>query len=60
MTGFAYEQPGNGRTDEWYTLPEVFEALGLDFDPAAPPSALALAESELGQTLIVPQPGEDT
>jgi DNA N-6-adenine-methyltransferase (Dam) len=40
--GFAYEQPGGGRTDEWYTPPEVFEALGLDFDldPAAPPGGV--------------------
>jgi len=31
-----------GATDEWYTPPEVFEALGLTFglDPAAPPGGV--------------------
>jgi len=31
--------PVEGRTDEWWTPPEVFEALGLrfDLDPCAPP-----------------------
>jgi hypothetical protein len=39
---FPYEQPGAGRTDEWYTPPEVFAALGTDFDldPAAPPGGV--------------------
>jgi DNA N-6-adenine-methyltransferase (Dam) len=36
--------PVEGRTDEWWTPPEVFEALGLKFnlDPCAPPAGEAL------------------
>lgn len=35
----GHHQPRDGRTHEWYTPPEIFEALGLtfDLDPCAPP-----------------------
>jgi len=37
MTGFRHERP-QGESVEWYTPPEIFQALGLrfDLDPAAP------------------------
>jgi hypothetical protein len=36
-------EPGNGGSPEWYTPPELFAALGLEFDldPCAPPLPLA-------------------
>jgi DNA N-6-adenine-methyltransferase (Dam) len=39
--GFRHERP-QGRSVEWYTPPELFEALGLafDLDPAAPPGGV--------------------
>ncbi len=42
MSGFGGAHPHapvEGRTDEWWTPPEVFEAIGLrfDLDPCAPP-----------------------
>lgn len=46
MTGFGGAHPHSpveGGTDEWWTPPEVFEALGISFDldPCAPPSPAA-------------------
>lgn len=39
----VHERPRRGVTDEWYTPPEVFTALGLDFDldPCHPRDRLA-------------------
>lgn len=36
--GFTHEAPVRGDTDEWYTPPAIFDALGLafDLDPASP------------------------
>jgi hypothetical protein len=38
----GHHQPIEGRTNEWYTPPHVFEALGLEFDldPCAPPGGV--------------------
>lgn len=38
MSAFAYESAIRGETDEWYTPPEIFEALGetFDLDPCSP------------------------
>jgi DNA N-6-adenine-methyltransferase (Dam) len=40
-SGFSHER-SVGRSVEWYTPPEVFEALGIEFDldPAAPPGGV--------------------
>jgi len=40
--GFTHDRRGSASTDEWYTPPEVFAALGIDFelDPAAPPGGV--------------------
>ena len=40
--GFAHERGGAGDSDEWYTPPHVFDALGLEFDldPCSPPGGL--------------------
>lgn len=42
MAGFGYEIPQQGNSVEWYTPPEIFDALGLrfDLDPAAPPGGV--------------------
>lgn len=42
MTGFTHDRRTKASTDEWYTPPEVFDALGLafDLDPAAPPGGV--------------------
>lgn len=42
MAGLVHERPHCGETTEWYTPPEVFAALGIDFelDPAAPPGGV--------------------
>jgi hypothetical protein len=39
--GFTHERPGGGSI-EWFTPPELFDALGIDFDldPAAPPGGV--------------------
>jgi hypothetical protein len=41
MSGFRHEFP-RGQSVEWYTPPEVFQALGItfDLDPAAPPGGV--------------------
>jgi hypothetical protein len=41
MAGFRHERP-HGASVEWYTPPEVFQALGISFDldPAAPVGGL--------------------
>jgi hypothetical protein len=41
VSGFGYTEPV-GRSIEWYTPPEVFDWLGLEFDldPASPPGGL--------------------
>jgi hypothetical protein len=41
MSGFRHEFP-RGQSVEWYTPPEVFQALGVtfDLDPAAPPGGV--------------------
>jgi DNA N-6-adenine-methyltransferase (Dam) len=41
MSGFRHE-PTKGRSVEWYTPPELFEALGITFelDPSAPPGGV--------------------
>lgn len=38
----GHHQPVEGRTNEWYTPPHIFEALGIDFDldPCAPPGGV--------------------
>ncbi len=40
--GFGYEAPTEGASVEWYTPPEIFHALGIEFDMdvAAPPSGV--------------------
>jgi hypothetical protein len=40
--GFKSDRRSCGTTDEWYTPPEVFDALGISFDldPAAPPGGV--------------------
>ncbi len=40
--GFGYETPTEGASVEWYTPPEIFHALNLDFDldVAAPPNGV--------------------
>jgi hypothetical protein len=40
-SGFRHERP-QGNSTEWYTPPELFEALGIgfDLDPAAPPGGV--------------------
>jgi hypothetical protein len=42
QSGFMHDLRGADSTDEWFTPPEVFDALGIDFDldPAAPPSGV--------------------
>lgn len=37
-SGFAHDRRSLGTTDEWFTPPAVFDALGIEFDldPAAP------------------------
>jgi hypothetical protein len=41
-SGFTHDQRTATSSDEWYTPPEVFDALGLafDLDPAAPPGGV--------------------
>ncbi len=41
--GFGYEAQNGGATVEWYTPPEIFEALKLEFDldVAAPPGGVS-------------------
>jgi DNA N-6-adenine-methyltransferase (Dam) len=41
-SGFTHERRTPTSSDEWYTPPEVFDALGLtfDLDPAAPPGGV--------------------
>jgi len=41
-TGGLLHERGWGQSDEWFTPPELFEALGIDFDldPAAPPGGV--------------------
>jgi len=41
-SGFTHDRRGSASTDEWYTPPEVFAALGINFelDPAAPPGGV--------------------
>jgi hypothetical protein len=63
MTGFRHERP-RGESVEWYTPPEVFQALGVSFDldPAAPVGGLPWvpAERSLSRTddgLIQPWTG---
>ena len=38
VKGFTHEAPSEGDTNEWYTPPHIFEALGVEFDldPCAP------------------------
>ena len=40
--GFMHDRRTGTSSDEWYTPPEVFDALGLtfDLDPAAPPGGV--------------------
>lgn len=40
--GFESDRRSSRSTDEWYTPPSVFEALGIEFDldPAAPPGGV--------------------
>jgi DNA N-6-adenine-methyltransferase (Dam) len=47
MRGFGHERP-RGESVEWYTPPEVFEALGLSFDldPAAPAGGVPWVPAE--------------
>lgn len=43
MSGMSrHERPIQGETNEWYTPPELFTALGMEFDldPAAPPGGV--------------------
>lgn len=42
MSGFTHE-PGNGGSQEWWTPPWVFQALGFEFDldPCSPPAPAA-------------------
>lgn len=42
QSGFAHDRRTRETTDEWYTPPEVFDALGIEFDldPAAPPGGV--------------------
>lgn len=41
-TGFTHESRTRRTTDEWYTPPKIFKALGVEFDldPAAPPGGV--------------------
>lgn len=40
--GFTHDHRSSGTTDEWFTPPLIFEALGIEFDldPAAPPGGV--------------------
>ena len=41
MTGFTHEIPSKGETNEWYTPPELFATMKIEFDldPCAPPES---------------------
>lgn len=74
-TGFLHEQ-GFGATAEWYTPPEIFDALGISFDldPAAPPGGVpwipakrhysladdGLTQPWVGRTWVNPPYGRET
>jgi hypothetical protein len=75
-SGFSHERRTRTSTDEWYTPPALFEALGLafDLDPAAPPGGVpwvpairhlsrredGLAQPWRGRVWMNPPYGRDT
>jgi hypothetical protein len=46
--GFTHDRRTEASSDEWYTPPALFDALGLrfDLDPAAPPGGVAWIPAE--------------